>query len=61
MFSVDRPCESGDITFFYLSCDLVGLVSIGLMELEILAFVVSVPVPISMPSFHCRGLQMAIK
>ena len=59
MFSVDRPCESGDITFFYLSCDLVGLVSIGLMELEILAFVVSVP--ISMPSFQCRGLQMAIK
>ena len=31
------------------------------MELEIMAFVVSVPIPIliPMPRFQCRGLQMA--
>ena len=30
------------------------------MELEIMAFVISVPIPIPMPRFQCRGLQMAI-
>ena len=44
---------------------LLGLVSLGLMELEIMAFVASVPIPvpipipIPMPRFQCRGLQMA--
>ena len=39
----------------------VGLVSLGHMELEIMAFVVSVPIPILIPMsrFQCRGLQMA--
>ena len=32
--------------------------SIGLMELEIMAFVILVPIP--MPTFQCRGLQMAV-
>ena len=34
---------------------------IGLMELEKMAFVVSVPIPIPVPvlKFHCRGLQIA--
>ena len=30
---------------------LLDLVSIGLLELEIMAFVVSVPIPIPMPRF----------
>ena len=40
---------------------LQSLESIGLVELEIIAFVISVPIPISFPMmrFHCRGLQMA--
>ena len=38
---------------------LLSLGSIGLMELEIMAFVISVPIPISMPRFQCRDLQMA--
>ena len=29
------------------------------MELEIMTFVISIPIP--MPRFQCRGLQMAIK
>ena len=36
---------------------LLGLVSLGLMDLEIIAFVLSVPIP--MRRFQCRGLQMA--
>ena len=42
---------------------LLSLGSIGLMELEIMAFVISVPIPIPfpipMPRFQCRDLQMA--
>ena len=42
---------------------ILNLVSIHLMELEIMAFIVSVPIPIPipfpMPTFQCRGLQMA--
>ena len=30
------------------------------MVLEIMAFVVSVPIPCPMPRFQCRGLQMAV-
>ena len=39
---------------------MLGLVSIDLIELEIMAFVVSVaiPIPIPMPRLQCRGLQM---
>ena len=43
---------------------LLRLGSIGLMELEIMAFVISVPIPvpipipIPMPRFQYRGLQM---
>ena len=41
---------------------LVGLVPIGLVEMEIMEFVVSVPIPIpiTMLRFQCRGLQMAL-
>ena len=43
--------------------NLLGLVSIGLLELEITEFVVSIPISISisipMLRFQCRGLQMA--
>ena len=40
---------------------LLSLGSIGLAELEIMAFVISVPIPIPvpMPRFQCPGLQMA--
>ena len=40
---------------------LLSLGSIGLMEVEIMVFVTSVPIPISipMPRFQCPGLQMA--
>ena len=30
------------------------------MELEIMAFVISIPISVPMPRFQCRGLQMAI-
>ena len=41
--------------------NLLGLVSIGLLELEIMEFVVSISISISIPMlrFQCRGLQMA--
>ena len=45
---------------------LLSLGSIGLMELEIMAFVISVPIPIPFPipipmlRFQCRDLQMAL-
>ena len=43
--------------------NLLGLVSIGLLELEIMEFFVSIPISISisipMLRFQCRGLQMA--
>ena len=75
-FGVCRPSESGDITFFI--CHVTAILkyhvilrvwpshpkSIGLMELEIMAFVIlvpiPVPIPIPMPTFQCRGLQMAV-
>ena len=31
------------------------------MKLEIMTFVISVPIPIQMPRSQCRGLQMASK
>ena len=39
-----------------------SLGSIGLMEVEIMAFVISftIPIPIPMPRFQCRGLQIAL-
>ena len=49
-----------------LETTLLSLGSIGLMELKIMAFVksVSIPIPfaipIPMPRFQCRGLQMAL-
>ena len=69
-FGVQRPCESGDITF-YLSRDnnieesrdfvggvlsfcintLLSLGSKGLTELEIMTFVLLVPIPT--PRFQC--------
>ena len=52
-------CLCGLIHSSYI-VTLLGLVSIGLIELEIMAFAVSVliPIPIPMPRFQCRGLQM---
>ena len=44
---------------------MLSLGSIGLMELEIMAFVISVPIPVPFPipipmlRFQCRDLQMA--
>ena len=47
-----------------VSRDFVGLVPIGIVEVEIMAFVVSVPIsipiPIPVPMFHCRGFQMTV-
>ena len=44
-----------------LSDHPTSLGSIGLVELQIMAFVISVPIPIPipMPRFQCPGLQMA--
>ena len=38
---------------------LLRLGFIGLMELEIMAFVISVPIPITIPKFQCPDFQMA--
>ena len=73
-FRVRRPCENWDITFFIchvttwlcwcgffiLSHQPAKFIAraIGLMEMEIIAFIISVPIPIPMPRFQCQGLQM---
>ena len=69
-FGVHRPCESGDITFFVChvttlsKCHVILWVGfphpniLNLMELEIMALVVSVQFQFQ---FQCRGLQMAFK
>ena len=45
-----------------LSHHLLSLGVIGLMEREIMAFVISVPIsiPVPIPRFPCRGLRMAL-
>ena len=57
---VSRDCVDGLPSFNVTTLQSLG--SIDLMEQKIIAFVISVPIPISIPipRFQCRGLQMPV-
>ena len=57
---VSRDFVDGVSSFNVTTMQSLG--SIDLMELKIMAFVISVPIPIAIPipRFQCRGLQMPV-